>query len=456
MILCEEQERLIALLESGANVFISGVAGSGKSAAVNEWLTRTKKRVGVTASTGIAATHIGGQTVHSWCGAGIGDREGYQIAATGWFMEKIVPVIYKTQVLLIDEISMLDCKMFDLVSDLCRFAKGVEEPFGGLQLVFVGDMGQIEPVEKGNGFCFTSTNWWEAKIQTFELLTIHRQEEKSFADLMRFLRAGRVSDEAYAMLKGRVNAFDPRKKPEAVRLFTHNMDVDVINGRRLHALEGELYELEARDSGPQYGLKKLDENCITPKLLKIKVGARVMLTKNNFPQYANGSLGYVTEVVPDLDPDDGNVEGCVRIKLDRDAKTIGVGRAEWNVVVGTEKYIDKEGETQTRETRCTRSQFPLRLAYCLSIHKAQGSTLERASIDISKSFAAGQAYVALSRVRSLDGLNIEAPFGREKIFANVEAKMFLNMTAVAMRGGKKAESWAEVVDMWMKRGAKPA
>lgn len=434
--LCPEQEKLISIIEAGHNVFVTGVAGTGKSFTINEWRKRTKKRVAYTASTGIAATHIGGQTVHSWSGVGIGDMPAQQIANSSFFQELIAPVICNTDVLLIDEISMLDREMFELISAVCVIARNVPAPFGGLQLVLVGDMGQLEPTDNKRGFCFTADVWWRSEIRIFELRTVHRQQDRAFADLLRELRTGATTTHAMKVLRSRTNAQDFPPGIEPARLMTHNYEVDEINETRLADLPGKLYSYEAKDAGPMAARSKLDES-ITPRILNLKKNARVMLTKNNLPSWSNGSLGTVVGV------SQGEGDDVIKVRLDRDGEVVEVSKVQWTLVVGHEKVRD-----YTIPIKVTRTQYPLKLAWALSIHKSQGSTIDYASIDISKCFAAGQAYVALSRVRSLEGLNIESFFTSDRIYTHIDAKIFLFYVKTLMAGAHRAKTWNEVIRRW--------
>lgn len=419
------QARALQLLNEGRNVFLSGVAGTGKTYALNAWLEgKDRGAYAVTASTGIAATHLDGQTIHSWCGCGIGDKPAKVITKKWWWQEKIAPTIAYADALIIDEVSMLDGETFELVAELVRIARCQEDhanPWGDLQVVLVGDMGQLAPVEEEEkGFAFETDAWWDGGFEMVNLTQVMRQRDAAFVRTLQSVRDGQLTPEGYHMLQGRVGAYDPDRE-EAVRLMTHNAQVDSVNDQRLRQLPGELREFKALETGRKEDLDRLDRNCLSPRLLRVKVGARVMATKNS-SVYANGSLGYVTGI--EDDPYTGDTVICVL--FDGRSNPTRVGLAEWKA---TQIQMQKapDGSQRPVEVKvASRRQYPLRLAWAITIHKSQGMTLGKVSVDLSRTFAPGQAYVALSRASTLEGLNIERWRGQRSVLAHPTVARFMS------------------------------
>jgi len=416
-----EQARAIALLDGGENVFLTGVAGTGKSFALNSWLSwlsgERERDVAVTASTGIAATHIGGCTVHSWCGCGIADKKAGTIAGKWWWKERVKPCIEATDVLVIDEVSMLDGITFELISDLCARARGCKGlPFGGMQVVLVGDMGQLAPVEEEEkGFAFETDTWWDAGFKMVELKRVMRQSDAEFVRVLQGVRNGHLGPGGIELLGARVGAYDPEER-DAVRLMSHNETVDAVNNRKLGAIPGTEGLFIAQDMGEEKAMIQLDKTCLSPRRLRIKKGARVMCTKNGMG-YVNGSMGYVEGWGKEFG------EECITVRLDNGC-TIGIYREEWK---RTKMVAGSDGRLQ-EQVVARRRQFPLRLAWAVTIHKSQGMTLDLVSVDLSRVFAPGQAYVALSRARTLDGLNIEGWRGPDSVIAHPTVMAFVNGT----------------------------
>lgn len=402
--LSEEQWRVIDLINAGKNVFLTGVAGTGKSYLLNAWLSaKWRGDVALTASTGIAATHINGRTVHSWCGCGIGNKEAETISYGHKWHEETRLRIAATKVLVLDEIGMIDGATFELIEKLCRIARErMTEPFGGLQVILVGDMGQLAPVEDQNCFAFESPVWWEANLHMIELKEVHRQEEKVFVDLLRKIRMGQIDQSGLAMIHKRIKAFDPDAAPAAMRVTTHNNKAEIINDQKLRALPGPLSTYHAEEHGEEWALEQLNNSCLSPRKLELKIGARVMFTRNETGGlYVNGTMGTVTKATAD------------RIVVTTDkGREIYVAEADWE--------LEFSGGD-----KATRKQYPLRLAYALTIHKGQGCTFDRISIDLGDAFAPGQAYVALSRARTLEGLNIERWGGARSIITHPTVQKFI-------------------------------
>ena len=385
------QDEALAILKTGLNIFLTGEPGSGKTHTINRyvaWLRERAVEPAVTASTGIAATHIGGMTIHSWSGIGI-KREvsDYDIEMIQ-SREKTAKRILGTKVLIIDEISMLDAATLDSVDRVLRTLRRrpmmPEEPFGGLQVIFVGDFFQLPPVSKKEEvrFAFESHAWKEANPVVCYLSEQHRQEDGDFLDLLGAFRRGAFTAAHRARLKSRVGILS--KQTVATELYTHNENVDRINTESLAKIseKSRTYEMESR--GARALVEALKNNCLSPETLELKIGASVMFTRNNFDAgYVNGTLGTVT-----------GFSGLGLPIVQTKNGTMTVEKAMWEVMDGNKILA-----------RIT--QIPLRLAWAITVHKSQGMSLDAAIIDLSQAFEFGQGYVAISRVRTLSGLFLE-------------------------------------------------
>lgn len=383
------QQEALHILKMGHNVYLTGSAGSGKTYVLNQYINYLRERdveVGVTASTGIAATHMNGVTIHSWCGTGIRTNlSDYEIDA---LEEKqyLWNRFHKTKVLIIDEISMLHAEHLDLIDRVCRSFKRSDLPFGGMQIVLCGDFFQLPPVSKEGediNFVYFSNAWKEMDLKVCYLEEQHRQGDSVFVDILNRIRANEIDDRVIALLEERREAvFEGNIQP--TKLFTHNIDVDAINEQHIQALPGasKVYTMEAR--GNPFLVETLKKSCLAPEKLSIKPGAQVMFVKNNFEAgYVNGTLGTVVNFEKDGTPMVRTFSG----------KLINATLANWS--------IEEDGKVKAEI-----AQIPLRLAWAITVHKSQGMSLDAAEVDLSKSFVAGQGYVALSRVRSLQGLKL--------------------------------------------------
>lgn len=383
------QTQALDILKTGANVFLTGEPGAGKTHVLNEyitWLEASKVGVAVTASTGIAATHIGGMTIHSWSGIGARDVLDRYALDQITSKEKIVKRVSRAKVLVIDEISMLDGRLLDMVETICRTIRGNGDPFGGLQVVLVGDFFQLPPIA-GRGemsrFAFESNAWERARFLTCYLTEQHRQEDELLLGLLSSIRKNDIDESHYTLLSEQTEIGYPDIEP--TRLFTHNSDVDALNLERLRELptRGAQYKMEVR--GNKQLLQGLVKSCLSPEVLELRIEAMVMCTKNNFEAgYVNGTLGRVV----DFDSEDG-----YPVIETSDGRRIKMGPASWSVA--------EEGKVLAEIT-----QVPLRLAWAITVHKSQGMSLDAAEIDLRNAFTYGQGYVALSRVRTLTGMKV--------------------------------------------------
>ena len=381
-----KQEQALQIFKTGANVFLTGEPGAGKTYVTNryiEWLRERGVEPAITASTGIAATHVGGMTVHAWSGIGIKrDLSEWDLEAL-LEREPLVRRVRGTAVLIIDEVSMLDAHTLGMVDRAVRTLRGSERPFGGLQVVFVGDFFQLPPVNKEkekSQFAFESPSWEELNPLYCYLSEQHRQEDDAFLELLGALRAGTLTDNHKSALRARAEY--PEDGDLSTRLYPHNADVDRLNEEALAQVDAPSRIFEMRSEGGKALVESLKRGCLSPQTLALKEGAAVMFTRNNFDKgYVNGTLGTVINF---------GESGFPTVRT-REGRLIEAAPEEWR--------IDDRARTLAKI-----SQIPLRLAWAITVHKSQGMSLDSAVMDLSQAFEYGQGYVALSRVRSLKGL----------------------------------------------------
>ncbi len=388
-----KQEKALAILKSGSNVFLTGSAGTGKTYVLNQYIQYLKEHkipVAVTASTGIAATHLNGLTIHSWSGMGVKDQ--LSLADLKKMKEKkyLLKSIENTKVLIIDEISMLHRKQLELVHEILQYFKNSLEAFGGIQLILCGDFFQLPPVthrneENKEKFAFMSPAWVKAQLTICYLTDQYRQTLNDLNTILNEIRTGEVSHRSLDLLE---STKDNELGDLPTRLFTHNADVDTLNFSQLKALEGKETVYKARKKGNPKLLETLKKSVLTYETLPLKIGAKVMFVKNNYEQgYMNGTMGDVVAFTED--------DNLPLVKI-TDGRVITAEDQVWSV------------DDETGKPLATFTQIPLRLAWAITVHKSQGMTLDAAQIDLGKTFEKGQGYVALSRLRDLEGLKLEA------------------------------------------------
>lgn len=396
------QAEALTILKSGANVFLTGEPGSGKTHTINEyvqWLRSCGIEPAITASTGIAATHIGGYTIHSWSGIGIRrDLTAYDIDRIGQ-NRNIVRRVGNAQILIIDEVSMLSARTLSMVDAVCREIRRNRQPFGGLQVILVGDFFQLPPINKRENenseeqesfvqevkreqFAFGSPVWDNLNPLVCYLSEQHRQEDAVFLEFLSAVRRATVAESHRQLLRTR---YSPKPKEGITQLYSHNADVDEINDAELAKLPGTAKTFGMESRGPEKLVASLKRGCLSPEILSLKIGARVMFTKNDVTthRYVNGTLGAVT----------GFAETGYPIVKTNAGRTIFAETDEW--------HIEDGGRVLARII-----QVPLRLAWAMTVHKSQGMSLDAAHMDLSDTFEYGQGYVALSRVRTLTGLSL--------------------------------------------------
>ena len=410
-----EQQAVIEEVKDKKNVFITGPGGTGKTFLIHEikrQLEASGKKVAITSLTGMAALLIGGsaRTIHSWSGVGTGSRS---VDDMYNFIRKCQPKVREawrtTHTLIIDEISMMSDELFEKIDALARRLRWKEDVvFGGIQLICLGDFYQLPPIN--TKFVF-ETALWDETIQTIVVLdTIYRQKDPVFQKILNEIRIGEVSDETDAILKTRLNLDYSKEAIRPTKIFTRRDMVDSVNKEGLAKLNSEVRTFKISTKGKastdaiKNAIKKMDSAAQYIETLELKIGAQVMLI-TNLDQEAglvNGKVGIVTrfreartEIIEKENklgvivkvPVNMSEKVCVRFKNGQEEE---IGTYEWKV------------EGYENISRC---QIPLILAYAITTHKSQGATLESAYIDIGRSvFEYGQAYVALSRVKSLDAL----------------------------------------------------
>lgn len=383
------QALALEIMGAGESVLLTGPAGSGKTYVLNEFIRRAKadgKHVSVTATTGLAATHLGGNTIHSWSGIGIHDElhPNFQ----DHLLKTRRDIIEKTDILIIDEVSMLHDYRLDMVDTVARAVRGKDEPFGGIQVIFSGDFFQLPPVNrrdgKEGGFVVRSSVWDELDPVVCYLQEQHRQDDDAFLEILNAMRAGDVRRRHAEMLLGRVGQELPGTG-EVTELHTVNIDVDRINEEKLDELQGDEMVYTCHTTGADNYVETLKRSCLAVPTLVLKKGALVMAIKNSADRkYVNGSLG----IVKDFEETTG-----YPIVEFRSGRTVTMAPETWELRDGDKK-------------RAGLSQVPLRLAWAITVHKSQGMTLDAARVDLRKAFVEGMGYVALSRVRRLDTLSL--------------------------------------------------
>jgi len=420
------QVEALEILKTGASVFLTGVPGAGKTYVINQYIKYLEDHgvyPSITATTGIAATHVGGSTIHSFSGIGIEkDIDDYKIEKI-MEREKLVKKIQNTKVLIIDEISMLDAQTLDNVNKVLKAIKDPTKAFGGIQIIFVGDFFQLPPIikqgEAAKFFAFMGNSWKEARPLTCYLEEQFRQTDEVFTKLLLAIRENNIDEmhvEILESLKSKTLkklGIKEEKIPDEneyqeesveieeesdlqetntakvsldiLELHSHNKNVDEINNTKLGLIKGKEFTYKMITVGRAQLVEALIRNCLSPEILKLKVGAKVIFTKNSMEgEYVNGTMGKVVEL-----------ESFKIVVQTSEGKMIDVKQEEWK--------IEEDGKVKARL-----SQYPLRLAWAITVHKSQGMSLDEAIISLRETFEYGQGYVALSRVRTLEGLYLKS------------------------------------------------
>jgi len=385
-----KQNTALNILKSGKNVFITGSAGTGKTYLLNLYTQYLKERrvyPTVVAPTGIAASHLGGQTIHSFFALGI--RENIDEGYVDFLLDKkyLQTRFRKLKLLIIDEISMVSPELFSAMDLVLRGFKGTDAPFGGVQVVISGDFFQLPPVSKtpkDKRFAWQADVWRALGLQTCYLEEKFRQDDSRLIGILDDIRSGEISATSHALLESRHEKELSTSTP--TRLYTHNLDVDRINQQELDKLEGTPKVFSCDHKGTEKNIEKIFKSSLVLETLTLKKGAVVIFIKNNAEEgYVNGTTGKVESFSPiDNMPIVRTTNGR-KIKLEQE---------DWSL------------ENDSGKVTATVSQVPLRLAWAITIHKSQGMTLDAAEIDLSKTFETGQGYVALSRIKNIEGLRL--------------------------------------------------
>lgn len=435
--------------QTGVSLFLTGKAGTGKTTFLREIDRTTTKRHVVVAPTGVAAINAGGVTIHSFFQLPF---DPYLPDVKELVTEYQMPDRYKSlsknklniirtlELLIIDEISMVRADLLDAIDMTLRRARRSSRPFGGVQLLMIGDVHQLSPVvteterpfmEKvyPTPYFFASKALQQMSYVTIELTTVYRQQDEAFVDLLNHVRDNQLDADTLSKLNSRVvgsrwpvTGDTNNDRPPAtdhrppITLTTHNRQADAINRRHMEALQGERRLFKARMTG-NYPEKSLP----CDQSLEVKVGERVMFVKNDTSgakRYYNGMLGTVTGYLYDSEEDKEYIE-----VINDNGDTIAVGRETWESL----KYsLDAKTNEITQEVEGTFSQYPLQAAWAVTIHKAQGLTFDRVVIDAADAFAFGQVYVALSRCRTLEGLTLSTPLSAGVAFDDAAVHRFVD------------------------------
>ena len=397
------QDQAFQIMKTGVNIYLTGSAGSGKTYLLNKYINYLGEHniaCAVTASTGIAATHMNGMTIHSWAGIGIKnflDEKGLEELEEKKYLWKRFE---NARVLIIDEVSMLHASQLDMVEKVCRRFKRNNKPFGGLQIILSGDFFQLPPINKINdenesGMIFNSKSWQILNPAVCYIEEQHRQEDNELTEILNMIRSNDIGEKHYELLKSRIG-IKLDKDIKATKLYTHNINVDDINNIELSQINSDEKIFHMTSTGSPHIVEILKKSCLAHEKLRLKIGAEVICIKNNFEQgYVNGSRGKIIGFVKE--------NGDPIIEL-YNGRKVCLGKDTW--------AIEEEGKI-----KASISQIPLRLAWAITIHKSQGMSLDNAEIDLTRSFSYGMGYVALSRVRTLNGISLVG-FNRESLMVD--------------------------------------
>jgi hypothetical protein len=419
--------------DTGSHIFLTGKAGTGKTTFLHSLKKNSPKRLVVTAPTGVAAINAGGVTLHSFFQLPFGpfvpgsdtNRSQYR------FSNDKIGIIKSLDLLVIDEISMVRADLLDGVDSVLRRFRRSEQPFGGVQLLMIGDLFQLPPVVKedewrlldpyyASPYFFSSNALGRTDMVTIELQHIYRQADSRFIDLLNRVRNNRLDPAALRELNSRhIPGFIPGENEGTITLSTHNRSADSINESRLGALPGKVHRFEAEVDGDFP-----DHTFPTAATLVLKTGAQVMFVRNDLSpekRYFNGKIGTISRI-----------SGTdIRIQCPDEADEIVVERATWENIDYT---LDQKTMEITEKTVGTFRQYPLRLAWAITIHKSQGLTFDKAIIDAQAAFAYGQVYVALSRCRTFDGMVLSSPLRSTAIKTDPAISRFSQQTRRRLPG----------------------
>jgi len=428
-----EQKLCFDAAMTNQNVFISGPGGVGKSyvlRAITEEFKLRDVKFRVTASTGVAALNVEGVTIHSMLGTGIKHnvKEAQSLVGLKTF-HRAMDRLQFIEAIIVDEISMLSGDYIQMMDFWLKQVRASDEPFGGCQMIFCGDFLQLPPVEKGSEnpqwrYAFQCPAWQNADFKVVDLHFSFRQEDQTFVNALNIIRFGTYPKEVRKIFRPCIG----RDLEEPTHLVSTNKEADTINFQRLMAHEGTEYShkptfefhnkyIEKKRDWADDIKYKMSKDSLTDSPLRVKVGVPVLMLKNHKSgSYVNGSRGTVEEVHL---YEHGEIE-WISVKLEHGI--VKIYRIEW-------ERLDGNGKKET-----TMFHFPMRLGWALTIHKSQGLTLDNVEIDLSRGFACGQAYVALSRMKSLEGLSLTDAIDPSIVRADKALVDFYDKIVVA-RGG---------------------
>lgn len=418
------------------SIFLTGKAGTGKTTLLNHFVRNTKKNHIVVAPTGIAAINAGGVTIHSMFGLPlrtffpteqqVDESLGNNIPGLFQHIKKTrknkQKLLRELEIIIIDEVSMLRADVLDMIDFTLKFVRRNPQPFGGVQVLFIGDLYQLPPVVRdeqalkqyyATPFFFSAKSIANLEIITVELTKVHRQKDEAFVEILNEIRDGNLSEANYEKLNARyIENFEPAKDETYVYLSTHNRTADDINQKKLSALPGKSYTYKAKIDGEFYeGQYPNDE------VLELKVGAQVMFIRNDASgerRYYNGRLAEVLNLTADT----------ITVLIAGDDEPYTVKKETWE----NKRYTLAEDKSIKEEVLGSFLQYPIRLAWAVTIHKSQGLTFDKLIIDAGRAFASGQVYVALSRCRTLEGIVLKSKIPRHVVFSDYRVREFQSET----------------------------
>ena len=405
------------------SLFLTGKAGTGKTTFLRDVVRHTKKKCIVLAPTGIAAVNAGAMTIHSFFQFGLGPFVKGVIEPKSDFRinKSKLELIRNLQLLIIDEVSMVRADLMDHIDVELRRIRRNSKPFGGVQLLMIGDLQQLPPIAHGEEdellrqyyktlYFFSSAALKSMKYSCIELKTVYRQTDGHFINILNHARECTLTNQDISDLNTRyIPDFSPRPEDGYIRLMTHNRQVDYINATEMAKLDSHPFTFEAAVTGTFP-----EESYPTANSLTLKKGAQVMFIKNDPERrFINGTLGEVRSI-------DKN---CIAVRLAESGKTIEVEPMEWQNI----RYqFDEETKEISSKQIGRFKQYPLKAAWAITVHKSQGLTFDKAIIDVHAAFSPGQAYVALSRCRTLEGLVLSSPVSASVFMKDKAVDAYMN------------------------------
>jgi ATP-dependent DNA helicase PIF1 len=403
------------LIDNGESVFISGKAGTGKSTFLN-WISEEKEyegtSVAVLAPTGLAAIKVGGQTIHSFFQL----NPNLDMVEISGMSNRLKNKIRCVEMFIIDEISMVRADLLDMIDEILQFVMGDMSPFGSKQVIFIGDLHQLSPVLKHNEknkfyqryeteYFFSANVMKRVEYKLIELRKVYRQEDMKFIGVLSNIRNGIYSHDDISYLNSRVGV----EIEHSIYLMSLNSQVDMINMRKLCDIDNPIYTYEGEAKGK---FENKEKPC--PEVLHLKVGCQIM-TLTNTQNWVNGTIGEIVMLT----------EKSIIMKI-KEGCNVEIKRHTWEL----QQYIASSDGQLRKAIIGTYKQFPVKLAWAVTIHKSQGQTFDRAKIDLQGVFAAGQTYVALSRVKSYEGLSLVNPIQEKQIITDYRVTDFVNQEAI--------------------------